>query len=95
MTLAYETLHEAVESSPQCAIQLFYAVRNIFELYCGVFPTYHRQSLATLPQLTGWSMLNMWSIVDLFYVAIYATSKCVQDVSYYSSIIIMAIISKF
>ncbi|XP_071080296.1 centromere/kinetochore protein zw10 homolog [Haliotis cracherodii] len=53
MNLAYETLHEATESSPQCAIQMFYAVRNIFELYCGVFPTYHRQSLSTLPQLTA------------------------------------------
>ncbi|KAK6182146.1 hypothetical protein SNE40_009894 [Patella caerulea] len=53
MNLAYEILNEAVASKPQCAIQMFYAVRNIFELYCSVFPTYHRQSLETLPQLTA------------------------------------------
>ncbi|KAL5009051.1 hypothetical protein ScPMuIL_014632 [Solemya velum] len=53
MYLAYETLHEATDSSEQCAIQLFYAVRNLFELFCSVFPTYHRQSLASLPQLTA------------------------------------------
>lgn len=53
MTLAYETLQEASESSSQCAIQLFCAVRNMFELYCSVFPTYHKHSLDTLPQFTA------------------------------------------
>ncbi|XP_045165863.2 centromere/kinetochore protein zw10 homolog [Mercenaria mercenaria] len=53
MTMAYETLREAGESSPQCAIQMFCAVRNMFELFCSVFPTYHKQSLETLPQFTA------------------------------------------
>jgi len=53
LALAYETLHEATESSPQCAIQMFYAVRNMLELFCSVFPTYHKKSLASFPQLCG------------------------------------------
>ncbi|XP_069118412.1 centromere/kinetochore protein zw10 homolog [Argopecten irradians] len=53
LTLAYETLHEAGDSSPQSAIQLFYAVRNMLELFCSVFPTYHKKSLATFPQLSA------------------------------------------
>ncbi|XP_068688184.1 centromere/kinetochore protein zw10 homolog [Montipora foliosa] len=53
MTLAYKTLIEATQSTPKCAIQLFYTVRNMFELYCNVVPTYHKQRLATLPQLAA------------------------------------------
>lgn len=29
------------------AIQLFYTVRNMFELYCNVVPTYHKQRLVS------------------------------------------------
>ena len=55
MDLAYETLHEAVstQNSDQCSIQLFYATRDVFVLFCEVVPTYHRQSLEDLPQITG------------------------------------------
>ncbi|KAL8583837.1 hypothetical protein ACOMHN_040306 [Nucella lapillus] len=53
LDLAYSTLSEASSSSPQCAVQMFYAVRNIFELFCSVFPTYHAHSLANFPQLTA------------------------------------------
>lgn len=53
MTMAYETLQEATDSSPQCAVQMFCAVRNMFELFCNVFPTYHKQSLEALPQFTA------------------------------------------
>ena len=53
MQLCYETLHEATTSKPQCAIQLFYAVKYVFELYCNVVPTYHKDSLTQLPQLAG------------------------------------------
>ncbi|XP_013396329.1 centromere/kinetochore protein zw10 homolog [Lingula anatina] len=53
MGMAYETLQEACTSSPQCCIQLFYCVHSMFELYCSVVPTYHKDSLATLPQLTA------------------------------------------
>lgn len=53
VALAYETLSEAVSSSDTCAVKLFYAVRNMFELFCCVFPTFHKRRLATLPQLTA------------------------------------------
>ena len=55
MDLAYKTLHEATteDSRPQCAVQLFYSVRNVFFLFCEVVPTYHRDSLDSLPQITG------------------------------------------
>lgn len=53
LDLAYLTLNEATSSSPQCAAQMFYATRNIFELFCSVFPTYHAHSLANFPQLTA------------------------------------------
>lgn len=53
IALAYETLNEAVSSSDPCAVKLFYGVRNMFELFCCVFPTYHKRRLATLPQLTA------------------------------------------
>ena len=53
MQLAYSTLEEATHSSNQCAIQLFYCVRNMFELFCTVVAMYHKESLATLPQLAG------------------------------------------
>lgn len=51
--MAYETLLEAGESSTQCAIQMYCAVRGMFELFCSVFSTYHKQSLENLPQFTG------------------------------------------
>lgn len=53
MNLAYETLIEATQSTPQCAVLLFYTVRNMFELYCNVVPTYHEKRLSTLPQLSA------------------------------------------
>ncbi|WAR01953.1 ZW10-like protein [Mya arenaria] len=52
MTMAYETLQEASSSSKQCAVQLFCAVRSMFEMFCSVFPIYHKRSLDTLPQFT-------------------------------------------
>ncbi|XP_022093272.1 centromere/kinetochore protein zw10 homolog [Acanthaster planci] len=51
VNLAYQTLQEAASNTPQCAIQLFYTVRNMFEIFCDVVPTYHRDSLEKLPQL--------------------------------------------
>ncbi|XP_038075098.1 centromere/kinetochore protein zw10 homolog isoform X2 [Patiria miniata] len=50
VNLAYQTLQEAASNTPQCAIQLFYTVRNMFEIFCDVVPTYHRDSLK-LPQV--------------------------------------------
>ncbi|KAG8434451.1 hypothetical protein GDO86_012719 [Hymenochirus boettgeri] len=53
MELAYQTLTEATASSKPCAIQLFYTVRNIFHLFYDVVPTYHKENLQKLPQLSA------------------------------------------
>ncbi|XP_029428048.1 centromere/kinetochore protein zw10 homolog [Rhinatrema bivittatum] len=53
LDLAYQTLSEATSSSMQCAIQLFYTVRNIFHLFHDVVPTYHKENLQKLPQLSA------------------------------------------
>ncbi|KAM4652514.1 centromere/kinetochore protein zw10 homolog [Discoglossus pictus] len=53
MELAYQTLSEATASNKPCSIQLFYTVRNIFHLFYDVVPTYHKENLQKLPQLSG------------------------------------------
>ncbi|NXA56598.1 ZW10 protein, partial [Nothocercus julius] len=53
MDLAYQTLSEATASTDQCCIQLFYSVRNIFQLFYDVVPTYHKENLQKLPQLAA------------------------------------------
>uniref|UniRef100_A0A8C5PQB2 Centromere/kinetochore protein zw10 homolog n=1 Tax=Leptobrachium leishanense TaxID=445787 RepID=A0A8C5PQB2_9ANUR len=53
MVLAYQTLSEATASNKPCAIQLFYTVRNIFHLFYDVVPTYHKENLQKLPQLSA------------------------------------------
>ncbi|XP_071789941.1 centromere/kinetochore protein zw10 homolog [Asterias amurensis] len=53
VNLAYQTLQEASSNTPQCAIQLFYTVRNMFEVFCDVVPTYHRENLQKLPQVSA------------------------------------------
>ncbi|CAN2388266.1 Centromere kinetochore protein zw10 homolog [Pristimantis euphronides] len=51
--LAYQTLSEATTSNRPCAIQLFYTVRNLFHLFYDVVPTYHKENLQKLPQLSA------------------------------------------
>ncbi|NXF94253.1 ZW10 protein, partial [Eubucco bourcierii] len=53
MELAYHTLLEATASTDQCCVQLFYSVRNMFQLFYDVVPTYHRESLQKFPQLAA------------------------------------------
>ncbi|KAL4608672.1 hypothetical protein GN956_G24580 [Arapaima gigas] len=53
MELALATLSEAVGSSSQCATQLFYTVRNVFQLFCDVVPTYHKENLLKFPHLAA------------------------------------------
>ncbi|XP_051956225.1 centromere/kinetochore protein zw10 homolog [Xyrauchen texanus] len=53
MGLAIQTLSEAVGSSPQCAVQLFYTVRNIFHLFYDVVPTYHKENFLKFPHLAA------------------------------------------
>ena len=69
MKLAYDTLDEACrQSNPQCAIQLFYTVRNMFELYCEVVPTFHKDSLLTLPQLSGKLLFQKHTYMQLDFL---------------------------
>uniref|UniRef100_A0A803VUK7 Zw10 kinetochore protein n=1 Tax=Ficedula albicollis TaxID=59894 RepID=A0A803VUK7_FICAL len=51
--LAYHTLLEATASTDLCCLQLFNCVRDIFQLFCEVVPTYHRENLQKLPQLAA------------------------------------------
>ncbi|KAM9333784.1 centromere/kinetochore protein zw10 homolog [Pholidichthys leucotaenia] len=51
--LALNTLNEAVGSSTQCALQLFFTVRNIFQLFYDVVPTYHKENLLKFPHLAA------------------------------------------
>ncbi|XP_042560715.1 centromere/kinetochore protein zw10 homolog [Clupea harengus] len=53
LELAITTLAEAADRSNTSAIQILYAVRNIFHLFCNVVPTYHEESLLKLPQLAA------------------------------------------
>uniref|UniRef100_H3BGT9 Centromere/kinetochore protein zw10 homolog n=1 Tax=Latimeria chalumnae TaxID=7897 RepID=H3BGT9_LATCH len=53
LDLAYQTLLEATSSSSPCAVQLFYTVRNIFQLFYDVVPTYHKENLQKFPQLAA------------------------------------------
>ncbi|KAJ3589263.1 hypothetical protein NHX12_010109 [Muraenolepis orangiensis] len=53
MELALSTLREAVGSSTQCAMQLFFTVRNIFQLFYDVVPTYHKENLLKFPHLAA------------------------------------------
>ncbi|KPP71949.1 centromere/kinetochore protein zw10-like [Scleropages formosus] len=53
MELTLATLSETVGSSSQCAIQLFYTVRNIFQLFYDVVPTYHKENLLKFPHLAA------------------------------------------
>uniref|UniRef100_A0A8C3UIX8 Zw10 kinetochore protein n=1 Tax=Catharus ustulatus TaxID=91951 RepID=A0A8C3UIX8_CATUS len=51
--LAYHTLLEATASTDLCCLQLFNCVRDVFQLFCEVVPTYHRETLQKLPQLAA------------------------------------------
>uniref|UniRef100_A0A3Q3XAX4 Centromere/kinetochore protein zw10 homolog n=1 Tax=Mola mola TaxID=94237 RepID=A0A3Q3XAX4_MOLML len=53
MDLALNTLNEAVGSSKYCALQLFFTVRNVFQLFYDVVPTYHKENLLKFPHLAA------------------------------------------
>ena len=53
LELAKEGLEEAAVAKPFCSVRLFNTVRNIFELWGAVVPTYHKTNLETLPQLSA------------------------------------------
>ena len=63
MNLAHSMLEEASSStSAACSSQIVYAVRSMFELYTSVVSDYHRQSIETLPQLTGESTFSICAL---------------------------------
>ncbi len=76
MSMVYEMLHETVNSSPQCAIQLFYAVRNVFETYQSVVPNVHKENLENLPQLSG--IYEHFSLPFRFWSSFLHVSSFVQ-----------------
>ena len=39
--------------NPVNTTQLFFTLRQVFELYCDVVPTYHKINLEKLPELSG------------------------------------------
>ena len=53
LDLAQEGLNIAANSKPFCSIRLFHTVRNVFELWCAVVPTFHKSNLESLPQLAA------------------------------------------
>ena len=46
-------LEEAAGAKAFCSVRLFNTVRNIFELWCAVVPTFHKSNLESLPQLSA------------------------------------------
>lgn len=53
LELARKGLDEAVAAKAFCSVRLFNTVRNIFELWCAVVPTFHKSNLESLPQLSA------------------------------------------
>lgn len=58
LNLGKEILDETCQSSDECAIRLFYTSRNIFEMYAGLIPEYHKKFLETIPQQVGKKLLK-------------------------------------
>ena len=53
MCLSYGTLEEAMSTSQEGALTLCHSLRNMFELYCDVVPSYHKEKLNTMALLAG------------------------------------------
>lgn len=53
MLLAYQTLKEALSGSQEGAFHLCNSIHSLFELYCDVVPSYHKEKIATLPLPAG------------------------------------------
>lgn len=53
LDLAVKGLEEAAVAKAFCSVRLFNTVRNIFELWCAVVPTFHKSNLESLPQLSA------------------------------------------
>lgn len=53
LDLSKSIFEEALSSNDLCAVKLYYTSRNIFEMYIGVVPEYHKKFLETIPQQVG------------------------------------------
>ena len=53
MELIIDTLRECCVSPSSSAVQLFYSVRNMVELYCAVVPSHHRLVMTELPRVAA------------------------------------------
>lgn len=54
MSLAYNTLHDSMDTtSKDGTLHLAQSVHSMFELYCEVVPSYHKEKLTNLPLLAG------------------------------------------
>jgi centromere/kinetochore protein ZW10 len=63
--LAYDTLIEATESN-QCGVQLFFAVRDMFELFRAIVPSYHKKILVITLVLNSFTLSDKVCICPLF-----------------------------
>ncbi|KAM9788769.1 centromere/kinetochore protein zw10 homolog [Neosynchiropus ocellatus] len=82
LELALSTLCEAVGSSTQCALQLFFTVRNIFQLFYDVVPTYHKENLLKFPHLAAVQHNNcMYLAHHLLTLGHYFTSHLPQPLN--------------
>ncbi len=51
--LAYDTLRDAVQGSADCAVHLSYSLHSVFQLFCDVVPSYHKDRLRKHSLLAG------------------------------------------
>jgi len=54
LTLVHEMMEEAcISGHAACTTQILYTIRSMFELYTSVVSDHHRNSIETLPQVSG------------------------------------------
>ena len=51
--LAYDTVRDAVSGSFDCAVHLSYSLHSVFQLFCDVIPSYHKEKLRKQSLLAG------------------------------------------
>lgn len=53
MCMAYDSLKEAESGSLEGAAHIQASFQSLFEVYCDVVPSYHKEKLTNLPLLAG------------------------------------------
>lgn len=59
MLLAYETLKDAQNGSQEGSFHLCNSLYNMFELYCDVAPSYHKDKIVSQPLPAGTALINL------------------------------------